>query len=85
MGVISELDPLQTRQFQPLQAAAEDRLATASSQDIESARLHMLATRKALEDYEALKGLASSREHIKLIQVFAKAAQTYLKLSENQR
>ena len=45
----------------------------------------MLATRKALEDYEALKGLASSREHIKLIQVFAKAAQTYLKLSENQR
>ena len=53
--------------------------------NIESARLRMLEARKALEDYERLKGAASSPEHTTLIRVFTKAAQTYLKLSAHQR
>jgi hypothetical protein len=57
----------------------------ASPQDIESARLSMLEARKALEDYETLKGPAPSGEHITLMQAFTKATTTYLKLSENQR
>ena len=55
-----------------------------SRQAIESARLTMLEARKALEDYERLKGAASSPEHTALIRVFTKAAQTYLKLSASQ-
>jgi hypothetical protein len=57
----------------------------ASRHDIEFASLSMLKARKALEDYEALKGFTSSCEHTRLIQVFNKAAQTYLKLSASQR
>jgi len=57
----------------------------ASRHDIESARLRTLEARKALEDYETLKGFASSWEHTRLTQVFAKATQTYLKLSASQR
>jgi hypothetical protein len=53
--------------------------------DIESARLRMLEARKALEDYETLKGFALSSEHIRLTQVFTKATKTYLQLSKNQR
>ena len=45
----------------------------------------MLEARKALEDYETLKGFASSCEHTRLTQVFTKATQTYLKLSASQR
>jgi hypothetical protein len=56
----------------------------ASRQDIESARLRMLEVRKALEDYETLNGLASSGEHMKLNQSFAKATRAYLKLSASQ-
>ena len=56
----------------------------ASRQDIESARQSMLEGRKALEDYEKLKGSASSREHTRLTQVFTKATETYLKLSKSQ-
>ena len=56
-----------------------------SSQEIESARLNMVETRKVLEDYETLKGYVSSTEHTRLIQVFNKATQTYLKLSACQR
>ena len=57
----------------------------ASRHDIESARLSTLEARKALEDYEALKGFTSAYEHTRLIQVFTKAAQTYLRLSASQR
>jgi hypothetical protein len=57
----------------------------ASPHDIESARLNMLEARKALEDYERLKGCVSSGEHTRLTQVFTKATQTYLKLSARQR
>ena len=53
--------------------------------DIESARLSMLEARKVLEDYETLKGFASSCEHTRLTQVFTKATETYLKLSASQR
>ena len=57
----------------------------ASPQDIESARLSMLEARKALEDYERLKGTASSGEHTRLMEAFTKATETYLKLSASQR
>ena len=57
----------------------------ASRHDIESARLSMLEARKALEDYERLKGVASCYEHTRLTQAFTKATQTYLKLSASQR
>jgi hypothetical protein len=57
----------------------------ASPHDIESARLRMLEARKALEDYETLKGVAWSSEHTILTQVFTKATETYLKLSASQR
>ena len=57
----------------------------ASRHDIESARLSMLEARKALEDYETLKGFVSSCEHTRLTQVFTKATETYLKLSASQR
>jgi hypothetical protein len=57
----------------------------ASPHDIESARLRMLEARKALEDYETLKGLASSSQHIILTRIFTKATETYLKLSASQR
>lgn len=56
-----------------------------SRHEIESARLGMLQARKTLEDYETLKGVASSAEHMKLSQVFAKATRTYLRLSASQR
>jgi hypothetical protein len=44
----------------------------------------MLEARKALEDYETLKGNASSWEHKKVIQAFTKSTETYLKLSASQ-
>jgi hypothetical protein len=53
--------------------------------EIESARLCMLEARKALEEYETLKGLATSSEHNKLCRIFAKATKIYLRLSEKQR
>ncbi len=56
-----------------------------SRQDIEAVRLRMLEARKALEDYERLKGTASSSEHRRLIQAFTKATETYLVLSKRQR
>lgn len=51
---------------------------------IESARLSMLEARKTLEDYEARKGYSSSTEHTRLTHEFSRAAQLYLKLSQNQ-
>ena len=57
----------------------------ASTHDIKSARLRMLEARKALEDYETLKGVASSSEHIILTRVFTIATETYLRLSASQR
>ncbi len=56
-----------------------------SLHDIESARLSMLEARKALEDYERVKGTASSGEHITLMQAFTKATEIYLSLSASQR
>ena len=56
-----------------------------SPYDIESARLSMLEARKALEDYEKLKGVASSHEHTRLTQAFTEATETYLKLSASQQ
>ena len=57
----------------------------ASPHEIESARLNMLEARRALEDYERLKGFVSSIEHTRLTQAFTKASETYLKLSASQR
>ena len=45
----------------------------------------MLQARKSLEDYEALEGFTSSGEHTRLTQEFSRAAQLYLKLSQDQR
>lgn len=45
----------------------------------------MLEARKALEDYERLKGYIPSGEHARLAQAFTKATQAYLKLSASQR
>ena len=45
----------------------------------------MLAARKALEDYETLKGVAWSLEHTILSRVFAKTTQAYLRLSASLR
>jgi hypothetical protein len=61
------------------------KLMIDSRPDIKSARLSMLEARKALEDYEILKGTAWCCEHKRLIQVFTKATGTYLRLSANQR
>jgi hypothetical protein len=57
----------------------------ASPHEIESARLRMLEARKALEDYEKLKGTAPSREHARLSRIFTNATEVYLKISKNQR
>lgn len=55
--------------------------ATASRQAIESARLGMLEARKALEEHETRKGVASSAEHARLTRAFARATESYLRLS----
>lgn len=52
---------------------------------VEASRLRMLEARKALEDYETLKGVASSSQHTILTRVFTKATEIYLKLSASQR
>jgi hypothetical protein len=57
----------------------------ASRHDVESARLSMLEARKALENHETLKGVASSSEHAILSRVFAKTTEAYLRLSASQR
>jgi len=57
----------------------------ASPHDTESARLSMLEARKALEDYETLKGFVSTCEHTRLTRVFTIATETYLRLSADQR
>jgi len=56
-----------------------------STHDIESAKLCMLQARKELEDYETRKGHATCTEHIRLMQLFTKATETYLKISASQR
>jgi hypothetical protein len=45
----------------------------------------MLEARKALEDYETLKGFVSTCEHTRLTRVFTIATETYLRLSADQR
>ncbi len=57
----------------------------AARHEIESARLSMLEARKTLEDYETLKGVGSSCEHMRLTRVFTKATETYLRVSAAQR
>jgi len=69
----------------PFKAEEEGMSMTASPHEIESARLNMLGARKALEDYETLKGVASSSEHTIPTRVFTKATSNYLRLSANQR
>ena len=69
----------------PFKAEEEDMSMTASPHDIKSARLSMLEARKALENYETLRGVASSCEHMRLVQLFTKATETYLKLSACER
>lgn len=61
------------------------RTPMVSRHDIESARLTMLEARKVLEDYETLKGVASTCEHMRLVKAFAETTKAYLKLSANQR
>jgi hypothetical protein len=79
------LDSLRTRWFPPLKAEEEERPIMASPHEIESARLSMVEARKALEDYETLKGYVSSSEHTRLTQVFTRATGAYLKLSASRR
>jgi hypothetical protein len=69
----------------PFKAEEEGMPMTASPNEIESARLNMVEARKALEEYEMLKGFASSCGHMRLIQVFTKVTATYLNLSATQR
>ena len=54
----------------------------AQPHDIESARLHMLEARKALEDYETLNGFALSSEHMRLTQVFTNILDNAAKYTE---
>lgn len=56
----------------------------ASPHDVESARLSMVEARKALEDYEALRGFVASVEHRMLIRVFTRATDNYLRLSASK-
>jgi hypothetical protein len=63
----------------------EARLIMAFPHDIGTARLRMLDVRKALEDHARLKGVASTCEHMKLTQAFAKATRAYLRLSSSQQ
>jgi hypothetical protein len=53
--------------------------------EVEAARVQMMNARKALEDYEKVKGHVASIEHMRLIRVFANSAKIYLRvsLSEN--
>jgi len=53
--------------------------------ELEAARLHMVAARKALEDYEKLKGFAASMEHEKLSKIFRRFTEVYLRLSDRQK
>jgi hypothetical protein len=53
----------------------------ASSLVIETSRLNMMETRRALEDYERLHGLAWTLEHRRLAEEFTRATMTYLRLS----
>ena len=49
--------------------------------EVNAARAQMMNARKALEDYEKLKGHAASTEHMRLIKVFANSASIYLRVS----
>ncbi len=69
----------------PVIAEEKSRPKMASPHDIEAAKLRMLEVRKALQDYETLRGIASSWEHKQLIQAFTKATEAYLRLSARQR
>ena len=52
--------------------------------EVEAARLQMMKARKALENYEKLKGHSASTEHMKLIKVFANSAKIYLRVSMSE-
>jgi hypothetical protein len=66
-------------------AEEESRPIMAAPRGIESARLCMLEARKALGDYETLKGAAPAGEYMRLMKAFTKATETYLRLSASQR
>jgi hypothetical protein len=53
--------------------------------ELEAAKLRMVESRKALEDYEKLKGFAASIEHEKLTKIFRRFTEAYLRLSDHQR
>ena len=74
-----------TRPFANVTASALQTGRTLMRDNIESARLSMMEARKALEGYETFKGCAISGERVKLIQVFNRATNTYLRLSASQR
>lgn len=52
--------------------------------EVKAARVQMLNARKALENYEKLKGHAASTEHTRLIKVFANTAKIYLRVSMSE-
>ena len=52
--------------------------------EVEAAKLQMMKARKALENYEKLKGHSASTEHMRLIKVFATSAKTYLRVSMSE-
>ena len=69
----------------PINVEDKSRPIMSPLHTIEFARLRMLETRKALEDYEKMKGLGTSSEYIKLTHAFNKATEVYFMLSERQR
>lgn len=52
-----------------------------SPDEVEIARIEMAKARKAIDDYEAIHGYASSLEHNKLVKNFNKSAESYLVMS----
>jgi hypothetical protein len=53
-------------------------------EEMEFARISMMDARRALEEYEARKGVKKPNVHSILIKAFQKAAANYLRLSEQK-
>jgi hypothetical protein len=54
------------------------------NEELESARISMLAVRRVLKQYEAREGTANSKAHTILLRAFQKATEKYLRLSEQE-
>jgi len=52
-----------------------------SPAQVEAARVQMMNARRALENYEKLKGHGASTEHTRLMTIFANSARIYLRVS----